>query len=57
MQQDLYNKYYTLNGEVVAKTNKIKESLPELNAKIKRKEEKLKLSKFMFNYTIYYINA
>jgi len=41
----------------IRKTNKIKESLPELNAKIKRKEEKLKLSKFMFNYTIYYINA
>lgn len=47
-QQDLYNKYYTLNSEVCAKIKKIKDSLPEFEEKVKKKSEKLKNCKNMY---------
>lgn len=41
-QQDLFNKYFTLNSEVIAKTKKISEILPDLELKVKKKRDKLK---------------
>jgi hypothetical protein len=41
-QQDLYNKYYTLNSEVCGKIKKINENLPEYEDKVKKKTSKLK---------------
>jgi hypothetical protein len=41
-QQDLYNKYYTLNAEICGKIKMIKESIPEIEDKAKKKKEKLK---------------
>lgn len=44
-QQELYNKYYTLNCEVLTKIKKMKESIPEFEARVNKKKEKLKESK------------
>jgi hypothetical protein len=44
-QQDLYNKYYTLNSEVCSKYRNLKESIPEFEEKVKKKSDKLKASK------------
>ena len=47
-QQDLYNKYYTLNSEILVKLKKINETLPEFENKVNRKKEKLKASRNIY---------
>lgn len=41
-QQDLFNKYYKINSETVAKINKYNDNLPFLQDKIKEKQKTLK---------------
>ena len=41
-QQDLYNKYYEMREEVIKKINYLKETIPELEMKVKSKSDKLK---------------
>jgi hypothetical protein len=41
-QQDLYNKYYTLNAEVCGKIRRINENLPDFEEKVKKKQSNLK---------------
>lgn len=41
-QQDLFNKYYKINSETVAKINKYNDNLPFLQDKIKEKQKNLK---------------
>ena len=41
-QQELYNKYYEMREEVLKKINFLKETIPELEMKVKSKSDKLK---------------
>lgn len=50
LQQDLYNKYYTLNSEICNKIKKIGDNLPQFESKIKEKQKKLKESKNIYIY-------
>ncbi len=49
-QQDLYNKYYTLNAVIEGKMKVIKQALPNFEQKIKKKKLKLKESKSTNQY-------
>lgn len=41
-QQELFNKYYKINSEIVGKINKLNELVPALDEKIRQKNTKLK---------------
>lgn len=45
-QQDLFNKYYTLNAEISRKIKSISDVLPDMESNIKEKSESLKSCTF-----------
>jgi hypothetical protein len=49
-QQDLYNKYYTLNQDVQSRIKNLKSNLPSFEEKVNTKKQKLKKCRINLTY-------